>query len=679
MLYCCLFRQSKFIYHCLQHNQAFPHIMQLSVIIVNYNVCYFLEQCLHSVLKASSKVSTEIIVVDNNSVDDSVAMVKEKFAQVTLIENKKNTGFSFANNQAIKIAKGEFVLLLNPDTVVEEDTFEKTVSFMETHEDCGGLGVLMIDGKGKFLPESKRGLPTPSVAFYKIFGLSALFPKSKLFGKYHLGYLDKHHIHEVDVLSGAFMMLRKEALDKIGLLDENFFMYGEDIDLSYRLIKGGYKNYYFSDTRIIHYKGESTKKSSINYVFVFYRAMVIFAKKHFSQQHAKTFSFLINTAIYFRASIAVFTRFVKRATLPIIDFTFSFILLYAVSIFWELYIKKVGIDFYPEKYFHLVLPAYAFIWMTCGIFTGSYDKPLKIFNSLKASIAGAISILVIYALLPETERYSRAVILLSTPIIALTHIAIRWFLNKSGIKDFELANQKKNRFAIVGKEKEVCRVAEVLANTSVKAESIYYVSIDDTYDKKIFVGNTQQLREIVEIHQLDEVIFCAEDVSSNQIIDFMASLVNIKVDFKIAPPNSLYIIGSNSLDTAGDLYVIDLKTITKPENLRNKRTVDVIISTYLLLTLPIQLLIIKNPLQLIKNIFTVLVGNTSWVGYVKTTASIQLPKIKSGILNPSDAINNASMDEKTMNMLNEHYAKNYDILYDIKIIFKSYRNLGKPL
>jgi hypothetical protein len=268
---------------------------------------------------------------------------------------------------------------------------------------------------------------------------------------------------------------------------------------------------------------------------------------------------------------------------------------------------------------------------------------------------------------------------LSTPIIALTHIAIRWFLNKSGIKDFELANQKKNRFAIVGKEKEVCRVAEVLANTSVKAESIYYVSINDIYDKKIFVGNTQQLREIVEIHQLDEVIFCAEDVSSNQIIDFMASLVNIKVDFKIAPPNSLYIIGSNSLDTAGDLYVIDLKTITKPENLRNKRTVDVIISTYLLLTLPIQLLIIKNPFQLIKNILTVWVGNASWVGYVKTTASIQLPKIKNGILNPSDAINNASMDEKTMNMLNEHYAKNYDILYDIKIIFKSYRNLGKPL
>ena len=220
-------------------------------------------------------------------------MVKEKFPQAIVIENKKNTGFSYANNQAIKIAKGEYVLLLNPDTVVEEDTFEKVIAFMDAHPDAGGLGVKMIDGKGNFLPESKRGLPTPSVAFYKIFGFSKLLPKSKTFGKYHLGFLDKDQTHEIEILSGAFMLLRKKALDTVGLLDERFFMYGEDIDLSYRILLGGYKNYYFPETRIIHYKGESTKKSSVNYVFVFYRAMVIFAEKHFSQNNAKLFSFLI--------------------------------------------------------------------------------------------------------------------------------------------------------------------------------------------------------------------------------------------------------------------------------------------------------------------------------------------------------------------------------------------------
>ena len=193
---------------------------------------------------------------------------------------------------------------------------------MTKNQDAGALGVKMYDGNGRFLPESKRGLPTPSVAFYKIFGLSSLFPNSKTFGKYHLGYLSQNENHKVDVLSGAFMMIRKKVLDKVGLLDETFFMYGEDIDLSYRIKEGGYENYYFSNTNIIHYKGESTKKSSVNYVFVFYKAMVIFAEKHFSKQHVKTFSKLINIAIYFRATIALAERVLKRWILPIMDFIF---------------------------------------------------------------------------------------------------------------------------------------------------------------------------------------------------------------------------------------------------------------------------------------------------------------------------------------------------------------------
>lgn len=268
--------------------------MKLSVVIVNYNVKYFLEQCLHSVEKSIEGIDSEVFVVDNNSVDGSVEMVAEKFPWVKLIANTENTGFSVANNQAIKVSKGEYILLLNPDTLVELDTFAKSVEFMDQHPDAGGLGIKMVDGNGRFLPESKRGLPTPTVAFYKIFGLSSLFPKSKTFGKYHLGYLDNEKTHVVDVLSGAYMMLRRETLDKTGLLDETFFMYGEDIDLSYRITKAGYNNYYYPEARIIHYKGESTKKSSINYVFVFYKAMVIFAKKHFSQ---KTQNFLPSSFI----------------------------------------------------------------------------------------------------------------------------------------------------------------------------------------------------------------------------------------------------------------------------------------------------------------------------------------------------------------------------------------------
>ena len=216
--------------------------MKLSVIIVNYNVKHFLEQCLNSVRIAAKHVDCDVWMVDNNSVDHSVEMTQKKFPEVKIIANKVNTGFSVANNQAIKKSNSDYVLLLNPDTVVEEYTFKMVVDFMDEHPDAGGLGVKMLDGNGNFLPESKRGLPTPAVAFYKIFGLSSIFPKSKIFGKYHLGYLDKNETHAVDILSGAFMLMRKKTLDEVGLLDETFFMYGEDIDLSYRIIKSGYKN-----------------------------------------------------------------------------------------------------------------------------------------------------------------------------------------------------------------------------------------------------------------------------------------------------------------------------------------------------------------------------------------------------------------------------------------------------
>ena len=199
--------------------------MDLSIIIVNYNVRYFLEQCLHSVQRASRDLQVEVYVVDNNSVDGSCAMVQEKFPDVNLIRNDQNLGFSVANNQAIKKSTGRYVLLLNPDTVIEEDTLIKCVGYMDEHADSGGLGVKMIDGKGDFLPESKRSLPTPRVAFFKMFGLSRLFPRSRVFSRYHLGYLDKDQTHQIEILCGAFMMLRKSALDEVGLLDEDFFMY----------------------------------------------------------------------------------------------------------------------------------------------------------------------------------------------------------------------------------------------------------------------------------------------------------------------------------------------------------------------------------------------------------------------------------------------------------------------
>ncbi|MCW3102548.1 MAG: putative glycosyltransferase [Bacteroidetes bacterium] len=650
--------------------------MKLSVIIVNYNVQHFLEQCLHSVRKASKNVSTEIFIVDNNSVDGSVQMVKEKFPEAFLIENKKNTGFSYANNQAIRISKGEYVLLLNPDTVVEEDTFEKVVSFMDAHPDAGGLGVKMLDGKGNFLPESKRGLPTPSVAFYKIFGFSKLFPKSKTFGKYHLGFLDKDKTHEVEILSGAFMLMRKSVLDKVGLLDETFFMYGEDIDLSYRILLGGYKNYYFPETRIIHYKGESTKKSSVNYVFVFYRAMVIFAEKHFSQNNAKLFSFLINIAIYLRAGLAIAVRFIKSIALPAVDFGLVMAGLYFIKEYYERHFRFLEGGSYSQAIIAIAFPAYILIWMFTVYLSGGYDKPIRLFRIIRGVIVGTGIILIGYALLPETYRFSRAIILLGAGWAMAAYLASRLLLHFAGIKPFSLNPDKSKRIAIIGTPNEFERVAGLLKQTSINTSLLGFVSTDNsTSAHKDHLGNISQIAEVIGIYKINEVIFCSRDISSQEIIGYMHTLISADVDFKIAPPESLSIIGSNSIDTAGDLYIIDVNSISKPKNRRNKRLVDILLCFALLVLSPYMLFILENRASFFRNIFQVLFGKKSWVGYGSERHE-HLPKIRSSVVCPADAIKNISINGDTRNRLNLAYSKDYKVENDLSIVWRSLGKLG---
>lgn len=487
--------------------------------------------------------------------DGSVEMVREKYPSVNLIENKQNLGFSKANNQAIKMAAGEYVLLLNPDTLVEEDTFEKCLMFMNSHKDAGGLGVKMIDGQGNFLPESKRGLPTPAVAFYKIFGFSSVFPKSKKFARYHLGFLDDNNVHSVDVLSGAFMFLRKKALEKTGLLDEDFFMYGEDIDLSYRIIKAGYKNYYFPETRIIHYKGESTKKSSVNYVFVFYQAMIIFARKHFSEKNAKIFSFLIHVAIYFRAGLALLNRVAQIAFLPLLEFSFQLTGLFFIKHFYQ---QVTGI-IYADELVKFAFPVYSFIWILSVFISGGYSKPFKLSKISWGIITGTSLILIGYSLLPEMYRFSRAQILLGSIWFFIFSFCLRYIFHFSGLNGFKLGDNRKRRYAVVGDESEIERVTALLGKSSFTADFIapVYYELRGKPEKSNHIASLGQLPEVIEIFKIDEVIFCAKNISSQSIISQMQQMEKTAVDFKIAPSESMFIIGSNSISVFEKLYPVD--------------------------------------------------------------------------------------------------------------------------
>jgi GT2 family glycosyltransferase len=291
--------------------------MILSVVIVSYNVKYFLEQCLSSLKKAIEGISfpngsTEVYIIDNASSDGSPDFLEPLFPEFHFIRNEENSGFAKANNLVLQQCSGELVLFLNPDCILAEDSLEICIAFFRDHKDAGALGVRMIDGAGRYLRESKRGFPFPASSFFKMTGFTQLFPRSKTFSSYYMGHLNEHHTQVIDVLSGAFMMVKKSVLDQTGGFDEQFFMYAEDIDLSYRISKTGFKNYYLPDTTIIHFKGESTQKD-IRYVKMFYSAMQLFMKKHFASSGVPLRLLILNIGLRLRQSLAfIFLPFKKK-------------------------------------------------------------------------------------------------------------------------------------------------------------------------------------------------------------------------------------------------------------------------------------------------------------------------------------------------------------------------------
>ncbi len=640
--------------------------MDLSIVIVNYNVRYFLEQCLYSVARAIKNIKAEVFVVDNNSVDGSTLMVLQKFPWVTLIENQVNVGFSRANNQAIPLANGQFILLLNPDTIVEEGSFTKCLGFMHHHPEAGALGVKMIDGRGNFLPESKRSLPTPRVAFYKVFGLASLFPRSAAFGRYHLGNLDKDEIHQVEILSGAYMFIRKEALGKTGILDESFFMYGEDIDLSYRITQAGYKNYYFPETTIIHYKGESTKKGSINYVLVFYKAMIIFAKKHFSRKKARSLSLLINFAIYLRASISIIKRSLQKIVQPLIDFLLIYLGFYFFTPVWSG--LKFGMeDHFPPFYLQFMVPIYILIFITSVYYSGGYEKPVKIWNIFKGYLSGTIFLLVLYALLPEDLRFSRALILMGSFWAIAVLLFHRFIMNLTGIRDYEFSLNRKKRVLLIAGKDESERVGRILKNTRLSPDIVGTVNPAGSQDP-FFIGNITQIQEIVRIHKIEEVVFCSRDIAAQGIIKNMALLNDENIEFKIAPPESLSVIGSNSIYTSGDLYLIRFNSIGKENNKRKKRLFDVLVSLVMILLSPILWIFIKDFPRVLKSALLVFAGNLTWVGYCPKTDLSSIPVLRPGVYSVC-LKEQEELPQTVSENLNLEYARDYHISADFNILW----------
>lgn len=644
----------------------------ISVILVNYNVRFFLEQALRSVFNAMSQLDVEVWVIDNASEDDSIDMVKQKFPTVRIIENKDNLGFARANNMAIRQSSAHYILLLNPDTLLEELSLITCFRFMENTKEAGALGVRMIDGTGKFLPESKRGIPTPWVAFCKTFGLSSLFPGSRLFNTYHLGYLSEFKTTEVPVLSGAFMFLRAEALAKSGLLDEDFFMYGEDIDLSVRLLEAGYKNYYFPETTIIHYKGESTRKGTVNYVRIFYQAMMLFAEKHFAGKHKNVYVFLLHTAIYIRAIGTLSGHFFKKFGLPVVDSLLAYAGLFMLQYVWGIY-RFDDSNYYDDRFFYINAPFYVFIWIIMLFFGGAYDKKISPKSVLSSLLIGSLIISAVYGFFEPAYRNSRALIVLGTLWSALSMSGIRFLVFPRFRREF--LQKGKTRFLIVGSLNEGSRAQALLDSVGFNSIAVGIVSPQPVAaGSSAVLGQLQDLDDICRISQVDDIIFCSRDVTSAQIMYWMSKLGN-RYQFRIMQESNESMISSYSKDDPGELFTYRIHlNLADNRFKRQKRIFDLIFCLFYFCFLPvIGLLQFRNFGTAIRHLKEVLKGEKTWFGYRVSgqVKSEELPEIPNSVYAISSILfKEAEPSIEKIRRANIIYARHYDFNTDVNMLFK---------
>jgi GT2 family glycosyltransferase len=551
--------------------------VELSIIIVNYNVKEFLQNLLHSIEKAALNISNEIIIVDNASDDGSVELIREKFPSVKLIANTENLGFGKANNQALVIAEGKYLLLINPDTIVSEDTFDKMIRFFKDNSGAGLAGCKILNPDGSLQLACRRSFPGPWTSFCKVTGLSNLFPKNKLFARYNLTYLNENQTYEVDAISGSFMMMRKETYDKVGGFDEEFFMYGEDLDLCYRIQQAGFKVFYVHTTQIIHYKGESTKRSRLDETKVFYDAMHLFVKKHFSG------SFLVEVILRSAIGVRKVFAFLGKSKLAIqsalIDFLlFDLCLFFAERIYMS---YSTWLGFETGDYF-IIYTIPAIIHIIIASLSGVYRKDsLSVLRNFIAVIVSFV-ILTSITFFFKQFAYSRAVVLITYLLLMTITVFWRTVLKLFFRVGIQIDDVRKSRTLVVGVNGHAIHVAEKLKFKRTDYHSVvglvgkYHSDIGKKINSFEVIGSIENIRKVINEHKISEVIFSSDDLNYSEMMAVVADCQNEPVEFKITGTEHDFIVGKTSVSMLDDIPLIEVNyNISSPSLKFIKRLFDV--------------------------------------------------------------------------------------------------------
>lgn len=654
--------------------------MDLSIIIVNYNVKEFLQNLVHSLQKAVSKITHEIIVVDNASDDGSVEFINEKFPHIKLITNQINLGFSKANNAALKIAKGKFILLINPDTIVSEDTITKMIGFFHDHSDAGLAGCKILNPDGSLQLACRRSFPGPWTSFCKVTGLSAMFPKSKLFAKYNLTYLDENSTYEVDAISGSFMMMKREAYEKVGGFDEQFFMYGEDLDLCYRIQKNGYKVYYYPGTQIIHYKGESTKRSSLDETKYFYNAMNLFVKKHFSS------FYLVEIILLFAIGFRKFFAFVGRRKLAIsaiiLDVIFFNLSLISAE---KLYLRFTSWTGFPEFSYPFILVIPAAIHVLVAAFVGVYRK--NSLSVLRNTGAIFISFFIISSLTFFFKQfaYSRAVFLITYIFLLVSLAAWRIILKLFFKVGLEPATSSK-RTLIVGTNKTAVVIAEKLTKKFTDDHIIQglvgysHKEIGNAVSGYQVIGSLDNINKVIVDKKINEVIFSTDELSYNQMMSVVSNNTADGVDFKLIGSNLDFLVGKASVSVLDDIPLIDIKlNISNSLSRFVKSLMDYSICLFALIFIyPLIYLISKvgkretDFTKFILGIPTIFSGRVSLVGPKNQSDSPKIFLGKKGLTGFWYLENESANSAEKLDLI---YARNQNIWLDLEILGKTFNKM----
>lgn len=651
--------------------------MDLSIIIVNYNVKEFLQNLLHSIEKASANISKEIIVIDNASDDGSVNILKEKFPSVKLIENKINVGFGKANNQGLQIAKGEYILFINPDCIVSEDTFDKMISFFKSQPDCGLAGCKILNSDGTLQLACRRSFPGPWTSFTKVTGLSTLFPKSKIFARYNLTYQDENKTYEVDAVSGSFMMIRREVYEKVGGFDEQFFMYGEDLDLCYRVQKNGFKVYYVHDTQIIHYKGESTKRSSLDETKVFYDAMHLFVKKHLSS--FPLVELILRSAIGFRKLFAFLAKRRIEIFTALTDFVFfDFCLFLAEKIYMGM---TDWVGFLPPAY-PIVYTVPGIIHITVSYLTGSYKRDSL--SVLKNMMAMLISFLIITSLTFFFKQYafSRAVVLIAFLMFLLLATIYRIILKlifRIGVQQNGVLNK---RTIVIGTTDEAVQLALKLKKRKTDVHSFLGLvgnknsEIGKSINEFKIIGSTQNINKVLADRKINEVIFSSKEISYRDMMSIVSKNQTNGVDYKIVGSEMDFVVGKTSISMLDDIPLVEVQyNILNPTIRIIKKLFDlalgilVLFLVYPFIYFSAKLTNKKTEFQkVILKVPSVISGKMSFVGPNEITDEQRKYYGKPGLTGLWYV---EDFDESEIEKLDFYYAKNQNVWLDLEILGKT--------